>query len=134
MKAILSLALISFFASSCKERPIIYDLGNGFSISGLKSGGLFKINKNASTVAEMELHDDYLVYTTCEMGVGITGHLSTPLNNSTGRGYSTLINFTGPDGKRECHQVIERRILGGDPDKDDVVIRAAVHSCHKAIK
>jgi hypothetical protein len=134
MKAILSLALLSFFASSCKERPVVYDLGNGFSISGLKSEGLFKINKNASTLARIELHDDYSVYTTYEMGVGITGHLSTPLNNSTGRGYSTLINFIGPDGKRECHQVIEKRILSGDPERDDVVIGAAVHSLNKKEK
>ena len=131
MKAILLLIPIQFFVSSCKERPVTHDLGNGFSISGMKSRGIFTISRNGSKVARIDLNDDHLIYSAEKAGLAARGQLSTPLQDSAGPGCSAFIGFIGPDGKREFHQVTERRILGGDPNKNDVVVGAAVYHFHK---
>jgi hypothetical protein len=131
MKAILLLIPLQLFVSSCKERPVTHDLGNGFSISGMKSRGIFTISRNGSKVARIDLNDDHLVYSAEKAGLVASGQLSTPLQDSAGPGCSAFIGFIGPDGKQELHQVMERRILGGDPNKDDVLIGGAVYHFKK---
>ncbi len=125
MKLLLLLSIALFPLSSCQKQDVHEDLGNGFSMIGTKDKGRYIIKKNGIEVAQIDLSTDHIDFTANKSGANV-GYLSTPLNDSSGRGCSAVINIRGQDGEIESHLVYERR-LEDHPRKGSIVRGAAVY-------
>lgn len=124
LKQILLLSISLFPLTACQKREVNQDLGNGFSMTGTKDKGEYTIKKNGMEVARIDLNIDHLEYEAFKSGAPM-GHLSTPLNDSSGRGCSAILAIPSQDGGTEIHQVIERRLI--DPRKDSIIRGAAAY-------
>ena len=126
MKLLILISISLIPITACQKREVNQDLGNGFSMTGTKDKEIFTIKKNGMEVARIDLHPDYLEYSACKSGRAI-GHLTTPLNDSSGRGSSAIIVIRGQDGAEEAHQVIERRLID-QPRMGSIVRGGAVYN------
>lgn len=120
MKTTIFSLFLGFLIVGCKDKTVKEDLGKGFEISGSRDRGIYTIKQNGIDVARIDLNEEFLEYAAHSKDGIYAGHLSTPTDSRSGRGCDATIVIPSADGKREGHQILERRILGGSPGANDV--------------
>ena len=88
--------------------------------------GSYTIYKDGRKVGKLKLADERINFVSFSPDGQIAGELETPIVHKTEAGSSATIFVKSPEGVREGHQMIEKKIMGSDLDPAHDTLRGSV--------